>query len=73
MALVSCWECNYNVSSSASSCPSCGAPPPKWKCLKCDGTGKLKRRNNVNCDRCYGKGFANIWVKDDWCGEMVQQ
>ncbi|HWT21663.1 MAG TPA: zinc-ribbon domain-containing protein [Variovorax sp.] len=29
MALVKCKECGAQVSSSAKSCPSCGAPPPK--------------------------------------------
>ena len=68
MALVSCWECDLNVSSYARDCPNCGAPKPAWKCLKCDGTVKLK---GEKCDGCKGYGIVNNWVKNEWCGEQI--
>jgi hypothetical protein len=73
MAIVKCYECGAQVSTTAVACPRCGATPrgcPECKgtgvCRYCNGTQKLSngglcwpcRYLKGGCDRCNGKGLS---------------
>lgn len=47
MSLISCPECNHQVSSLATSCPNCGAPV-----IKVDSKNVVKHEDGLRCSKC---------------------